>query len=277
MNFVIFAEGDYSPNGGGSVALHKLAHNIASLGEDVFIYTSRKNPNYLGTQVTLLEATAICQDNNSIAIYPEVTCGNPFKAKKVMRWILYNVRTYGQHGIFGANDLIYKYAPYFSLRFPQQSHGELRANELNLDIFYNRNQQRSGECFLIKKGNNKEHNQHSATAIKLDDYPIRGFGANEYLANVFNTCERFISYDTATFLSVFAALCGCESIVIPDDGVTAERWHWEFPYFRYGIAYGMDDLNYANQTKHLVLPELLKIEAETIEQTKEFILKAKSL
>lgn len=277
MNFVIYAPGDYSPNGGGSVALHKLAHNIASLGEPTYIMTSKKNPKYLGIQVTQLEATAICQDRNSIAIYPEVTCGNPFNAKKVMRWILYDVRTYDRFGKFGANDLIYKYAPFFKLRFDQPVHGELRANELNLDIFYDRNLERSGECFLIKKGNNKEHNKHAPDAIKLDDYPSHGESANEYLANVFNTCERFISYDTATWLNVMAALCGCDSIVVPDSDVTAEQWHNGFPYFKYGIAYGIEDLNYAILTSHLLLPELLKIEAETTEQTKSFIAKAYTL
>lgn len=272
MNFVIYAPGDYSPNGGGSVALHKLAHNIASLGEDTYIMTSKKNQKYLGVQCNEKEAIELCKDG--IAIYPEVTCGNPFAAKKIMRWILYHVRTYDNFGAFPDTDLIYKYAPYFKLRFARPYDGELRAHELNLDIFVNRNEKRSGDCYLIKKGNNKEHNKHSPHAIKLDDYPKYGDNANEYLSDVFNRCSRFISYDNATWLNVMAALCGCQSIVIPDENTTAESWHNGFRYFKYGIAYGFDDLEYAGQTKHLLLPELLSIEAETIEQTKAFIEKA---
>jgi len=276
MNFVIYAPGDYTPNGGGCVALHKLAHNIALCGERSFIMTSKKNPDYLGEQVTEAEAKQLCKEG-AIAIYPEVTIGNPFNAKKVMRWILYYVRNYGEHGIFGENDLIYLFANHFTLRNPQPIHGELRAVELNLDTFVNRNEQRSGDCYLVKKGNNKEHNAHLPTAIKLDDYPSRGLSANSYLANVFNQCERFISYDTATWLNVMAALCGCVSVVIPDSGVTSEEWHKKFPYFKYGIAYGLDDLEYAEQTKNLLKPALIEIEEETLKQTLDFIKTAKQL
>lgn len=276
MNFVIYAPGDYSPNGGGSVALHKLAHNIASLGEPTYIMTSKKNPKYLGIQCNEIEAIDLCKDG--IAIYPEVTIGNPFKASKVMRWILYDVRGYGSHGEFGANDLIYKYAEFFKLRFEQPVHGELRANELNLDIFNNKHYAlRYGDCFLIKKGNNKEHNHHSESAICLDSYPSRGEHANEYLADVFNRTEMFISYDTATWLNVMASLCGCISVVIPDENVSPEEWYSKFPYFRYGIAYGMSEIKHAVMTRHLLKEELIKIDAETLELTKAFIEKAKSL
>jgi hypothetical protein len=273
MNFVIYAPGDYTPNGGGCVALHKLCHNINSLGEKCYIMTDSTNPKYLGEMVDERKATELCE-GGAMAIYPEVTCGNPFNAYKVMRWILYNVRTKGEYGIFGADDLIYKYAPHFTLRHEQPVHGELRAVELNLDIFYNRNGLRSGCCHLVKKGNNK-HQTHPHISVMLDDYPIRG--GNEYLAKVFNETEIFYSYDSATFLSVFASLCGCTSLVMPEEGVTSEQWHQGFPYFKYGVAYGHDDIDYAKSTAHLLEPELLKIEAETIELTKAFIKKAYEL
>lgn len=274
MNFVIYAPGDYTPNGGGCVALHKLAHNIATLGEESFIMTSKKNPHYLGTQVTELEATAICSDGKTMAIYPEVTCGNPFNSPHVMRWILYHVRRYDNHGIFGERDLIYRYAPHFTLRNEQPVHGELRAVELNLNIFKNEGRERKGTCYLIKKENHKEQT-HPAGSIMLDDYPSKG--GFEYLAKIFNECEIFYAYDTATWLSVMASLCGCLSLVMPNEGVTPEQWHSGFPYFKYGIAYGKQDIEYALLTRHLLKDELLKIEADTMEETKQFIEKAKEV
>lgn len=276
MKFVIYAPGDYTPNGGGCVALHKLAHNIALLGEDSYIMTSKKNTDYLGVEVNQRQATEICKDGGAMAIYPEVTCGNPFKAKHVMRWILYHVRTYGDFGKFGKDDLIYKYAPYFTLRFEAKVHGELRANELNLATFRDlKLPERSGDCYLIKKGNDKEHNAHREGAIKLDNYPSKGDKANEYLAEVFNRCERFISYDTATWLNVMAAQCGCLSIVIPDNGVNPLDFYNGYPYFKYGIAYGLTETEHAKNTLHLVNNNLLKIEAETMKETEAFIQKAK--
>jgi len=275
MKFVIYAPGDYTPNGGGCVALHKLAHNIALLGEESYIMTSKMNPAYGGRMVTEREAVHLCKYEGAMAIYPEVTCGNPFHAKHITRWILYHIRNYGEFGIFGANDLIYKYASHFNLRNEQTVHGELRAVELNLEIFRDYRGERKGDCYLIKKGNDKEHNAHSETATKLDDYPSKG--GNEYLSAVFNRCEMFISYDGATWLNVMAALCGCVSVVMPIEGISAEQWKSGFPYFKYGIAYGMNDLKHALTTRHLVKEELLKIEKETLEETRLFIEKAKSI
>lgn len=273
MKFVIYAPGDYTPNGGGCVALHRLCHNIALQGEEAYIMTSKKNPNYLGIQVTESEAIQLCADG-AMAIYPEVTCGNPFGAKHVMRWILYHVRKYGEFGVFKSTDLIYKYAPHFNLRYSGNECGELRAVELNLDIFVDRNLPRSGSCFLIKKENHKEH-IHPKGSIQLDDYPSKG--GNEYLADVFNRTEIFYSYDSATWLNVMATLCGCVSVVIPNAKVTAKEWHEGYPYFKYGIAYGLDDLQYAKDTAHLLRPELLKIEQETFTETKNFIAYAKNI
>ncbi len=274
MNFVIYAPGDYTPNGGGCVALHKLCHNISSCGEQCYIMTSKKNPDYLGIQINEKEAIELCTTTDAIAIYPEVTIGNPFRSHKVMRWILYHVRDHGEFGVYAASDLIYMYAPFFKLRFYQEVHGELRANELNLDIFYNKHLERKGSCYLIKKGNNKEQ-IHPADSIMLDDYPQKG--GNEYLSHIFNTTEIFYSYDTATFLSVFASLCGCLSVVMPEVDGEPEVWHNGFPYFKHGIAYGYEDIPYALLTRHLLKDELLKIEAETIEQTKAFIQRAYGL
>jgi len=273
MNFVIYAPGDYTPNGGGCIALHKLCHNISSLGEHCHIMTSKKNPEYLGTQVTELQAIELCSDG-AVAIYPEVTCGNPFNAYRVMRWVLYNVRNYGNFGIWGEHDLIYKYAPQFKLRIDQPVHGELRAMELYLNLFKDEHLPRKGSCYLVKKGNNK-HQTHPEDSIMLDDYPNKG--GLPYLAKIFNQCEVFYAYDNATWLSVMASLCGCLSLVMPEEGVTAEQWHNGFPYFKYGIAYGESDIEYAKETQPILKDKLLKIEAETIEQTKAFIKKAYEL
>lgn len=272
MKFLVYAPGDYTPNGGGCVALHKLAHNIASLGEESYIMTSKKNPDYLGIEVNEQRAKEIAKDDDCLVVYPEVICGNPLDAKKVMRWILYFVRERDCHGIFGKDDLIYKYAERFTLRHEQKVHGELRAMELNLDIFQDRKQPRSGSCHLYKKNPDKAA-IHPPDSLRIDDYAQ--LGGNQYLSDIFNSKEIFYSYDSATWISIMAALCGCVSVVIPDDGVSALEWHEKFPYFKYGIAYGLDDLEHAKSNIHLLRDHLLKLEAETLEQTIQFIKTAK--
>ena len=72
----------------------------------------------------------------------------------------------------------------------------------------------------------------------------------------------FISYDPCTFLSIMASLCGCISVVYPWDGLTKQEWlntTAVAEYIKskgldnlYGIAYGLEDVQYAKDTLHLV-------------------------
>lgn len=271
MNFVIYAPGPYSPYGGGSIALHKLCHNIASLGEKAYIVTAEKNPNYLGEMVLdskIAQAKELCK--NGIAIYPEVIVGNPFEANHVMRWILYHNRTIGNHGVYGEKDLIYKYAPEFKLRYDRPINGYLRAFELNLDIFIDKGYNRKGTCHVYRKMHYDSIKRiHDNSSIKIDGYAE--LGGNNFLVEQFNNCEMFISYDQACYLNVMAALCGCISVVAPFGDTKAEDWYNSFPYFKYGIAYGLDQIEHAKSTLHLVRENLLELERESIELTKSFI------
>lgn len=70
------------------------------------------------------------------------------------------------------------------------------------------------------------------------------------MAAVFNQCEQFISYDYSTVYTLYAALCGSDSIVVPQDGITAERWLDAFPF---GVTYGFEDLKRARETR--AMPE----------------------
>lgn len=270
MKFITYAPGEYNERGGGCIALHRLAHNIALCGEESYIMSDNTSANYKSIVVNEAEAKELAK-GDAIVIYPEVIERNPLNAKNVMRWILYFVRDTGDHGIYGERDLIYKYAPHFTLRKEREINGYLRASELNLDLFVDRGEERSGACYLVKKGyDNWGFNScHPEDAIKLDEY--RGADWFNYLADVFNYCETFYCYDNASWLSIIAAQCGCKSIVVPDGSTNPLDWYKGFPYFKYGIAYGQSELKHAELTRHLLIENLKAIEAEAMEQTKEFI------
>jgi hypothetical protein len=81
------------------------------------------------------------------------------------------------------------------------------------------------------------------------------------MISLFNKYEYFISYDPITFLFYIAALCGCVPIVYPIDGKTKQEWlqmnaFVEYMDYKkidniYGIAYGIEDLEWGKSTIHL--------------------------
>ena len=88
------------------------------------------------------------------------------------------------------------------------------------------------------------------------------------IIKIFNSCKRFYSYDTETYLSILAALCGCESVVVPYKQVTKDQVLGKQPAFKYGVAYGLEDLDYANTTREDLREYLLNLEQQQIIDTK---------
>jgi hypothetical protein len=172
----------------------------------------------------------------------------------------------GGDGIFGEDDLIYKYLEYFSVADESKVKGELRVFDLKLDKFINRGESRSGECFLVKKGANKVLDKHKPDSLNVDNYIN-----DDYLVDVFNQKEYFISYDAITFHLQQSVLCGCIPVVIPDEGVSREEYLEKSLANRYGIAYGFDDIERAKETAPLLKDYLLSLEEESIELVKNYI------
>lgn len=266
LNFVVWSP-PYSESSGGIIALHKLAHNLAELGEKSYILSKGINSKYKGVQINENDYQNFDKDK-TVVIYPEVVKGDILGAKYVVRWLLNtpNVIRYSiGNGKDGVNDLIFKFAPAFKAYDESKVLGELRAFELNLDTFVNRNEERSGMCHIVRKGIDK--GLHDKDSICLDGYESKG---NQYLADIFNKYEVFISYDNACFLSAQAALCGCLSIVVPDN-LSKEEWLSKFPYFKDGIAYGLSDIPRAMRTQSNIKENLLELERKSIELIKKFI------
>ena len=77
------------------------------------------------------------------------------------------------------------------------------------------------------------------------------------IAAIFKRIKTFISYDSRTLFSELAVLCGCESVVIPEEGVSEEEWR-PVVASRSGVAYGFEKLPQARATAHLLLDYMLE-------------------
>ena len=269
INYIIWAP-EYTDASGGIMALHLLARDLANEGYPVLITTQKTIKGSWAK--TLPDCPLVFKPEETMAIYPEIISGHPFVtyAKYVTRWLLNTPGKIGGDGIYGESDLVYKYWDYFEAPDESKVTGFLRTMDAKLDQYVNKGQERSGECHIVKKGSNKVLDKHSPHSVNIDQ-----FKGDDYLVDLFNKTERFISYDSMTFHNIHAALCGCLSIVIPDEGVSKEEFVKRVPLYKNGIAYGMDDIQHAKDTQHLLRADIQAVEDECKQLVHSYINKCK--
>ena len=268
----------YLPGDAGRMYLHKLAHYIHKLGEDVTVvicWEGNKPPGW-GDDLKFLKSewhNYKVNEPDSVGIYPEIcSIGNPFGTDLCVRWVLGTPG--GDHGNYSKKDLAYLWRPGITIPDMSLVKGflEMTNYEENL-IFQNENRHISGTtCYMIRKGGaRKTFDQHPEGSLFIDDFAQKG--DKEYLKEVFNTHETFICYDDISFIPVQAALCGCKVIVIPREPDNGFLNSYGTYTKRHGIAYGTDpeQIQWAADTLHLVHEDLKKQEDTTITEVQKLI------
>ena len=296
FKFIIFSP-SYHEDIGGIIVLHKLCHTLNKLGYSAFIYPSfntffinKKNwfsilikflrnlirdhtfpPKLNPDFVTPLFKFRDRDINDSyIVIYPESIIGNPLNAKNIVRWFLYYPGRQEEFICYGKNELYFDFNAFSDgLNIPGSTLSREKLYLMHFPLnLYNLNHafpshQRIGVAYCIRKGKGKALVHDANTSILIDGK------SHIEISNIFKQVKTFISYDTKTAYSFFAALCGANSIVIPDPGVSKSDC---FPDERdsYGIAYGFEDLDWAVNTRSQLLPYIEKVNAEATAQVKNF-------
>lgn len=288
--YVIFAP-KYSENSGGTICLHYLAHLINQLGGDAYLCPAFYNleinkldilrpflksvygkffDKYRDFKINeafenkILENIKVINGADDwIAIYPEITFGNPLGAKNVVRWLLHNPGHHTGKINYGRGELHVKYHHGFSdFHFPGST---LSPAVLNISYFplhlYNQvgvSNSRAGIAYCLRKGSGRTLVHDVNGSILIDGM------SHQQVSQIFKQVKTFISYDLYTAYSVFAALCGCDSIVIPENGINKEEW-FRAPEGRYGVAYGFNDIDHMRKTRGLLI-EKIKLDHELNEQ-----------
>lgn len=251
----------FSDTSGGEIALHLLCSRLRELGEDAYIWPARpdilygwpslrnmayKAKGWLRPYGTGPFANPIAHRSDlqdAVVVYPEYTLGNPLRAKHVVRWLLNKpgLLNKGRTG-YGAEDLYF----FFQAAFDDPSRNPDRDNQLMLHwvnpIYRDMGlPDRKGTCHLMRKGAGRAI-VHGADSIAIDGL------SHAQMVDVFNRTERFYCYDLYTFYTIYAALCGCIPIVVPDPAISKEKWIL-LPKDRYGVAYGEVDVDWAVATR----------------------------
>lgn len=265
--FIIYTH-RYDEKVGGTIALHQLAMLLAASGREVRLWPSGKPPakghemlrsllwqarewvrktlfatGFRFAPGACVKLARSIEVDEAIVVYPEIVDGNPLHARRVVRWFLHRPGFHTGRVGFGPNELHFYYQKAFDYQFEgATSGGELFLVKIFWDIYKNEGKiQRSGRCYILKKGADR------AVGVDLSDGVVVDELGHAEIAKVFNQSEYCISYDPYTFYSIYAAMCGCKSIIVPMKGVSKEQWQ-PTEQLRYGLAYGEDDLEYAGKT-----------------------------
>ena len=218
-------------------------------------------------------------DENTVVIYCEGTIGNPLGAKHVVRWMLSVLGQNVPHShldTWARNELVYhfNFEPRF-FEYPERKgvfYKMLSCIYINPEIKQTNFGIREGSCFAIRKA----HHIHKSKPIQIihDDgsHQLTGYETQSQCIEIFNTYKYFYCYDSNTFLTFMAAMCGCISIVYPVEGLSKSEWvkttaakdylnsvGGDETETLYGVAYGLEEIPFAESTLHLAKKQWVEI------------------
>lgn len=299
--FIIFAP-SYSEISGGAVAMHKLCHLINSLGGKAFLFPMFESfyLNQINFRRVILRMlhrhlkssfsqykvhghwetpviTKLSSEvdlSNSIVVYPEITFGNPLNAPYVVRWMLHNPGFHKGTFYYGTDELHFKFNTAIQdFNYPRCTlwKDKLEVIHYPLDLYneIDTSPTRSGRAYCIRKGRNRVRKEDLSDGVIIDGM------SHQDVARTLKSVEQFISYDTYTAYSKFAALCGCDSIVIPEDGVDITDWYSD-PADRLGVAYGFEEIEWARKTRQDLKAAVAQQHERSAEDVKRFLLATES-
>jgi hypothetical protein len=281
MKPIIINTLDFSYIYGGIQVLHKLCHDLNAHGYPAYVcslnidkFNLILNPAY-NTPI----ATQYLFDNinDCIVLYPEIAYGNELNCDNVIRWIL-SPPLESRYNTWKESDTLYWYLDLYKIEYQKDLDNNLTSTIWNDSIFIDKKLERTNElCWTWRKAQeffnrNEQYIPPTATEIYWDD-----IGNYEALAHIFNTHKKFVSFHPFTFLNVQAAMCGCDSYVVPVAKYT--KTEWLSRGLKIGTCctqYGEDDANRVANEKHL-LPFYIQ-EQKNIEQSQleSFIEKLKT-
>lgn len=279
-NFIIYAP-PYKDNAGGIIVLHKLCHLLNEMGHQAYLW-----PNQLGVRPTLRKkiknylkrppyitypeyltplADKTVLTENSIVVYSEVDYGNPLGAKNVVRWLLHKPGFHTGVANFGKEELLFFFSEYFvDPAFNIDPANKMFVLSLNSAYTAGSSDERSGSCYLMRKGKGRTLIHDLSDSIQVD-----GLNHQE-TADIFRKSKYFYSYDEVTLYSQYAAMCGCISVVIPENYSSREEYVEKNPTAKNGIAYGLDDIDHAIKTQNKVAEYFGDLDRESRETVARF-------
>lgn len=191
-------------------------------------------------------------DSDTIVVYPDICYGNILNADKVVRWLLYHNRFKNDKNAYSENDLFFCYREFFNDINLNPEKRILKLNHFDSDLYRQYNfEERHGNCYVIRKGKNRKDLPESFDGPILDN-----MSEHEIVAH-FNKCKYCYFYDTQTFYTRIAIVCGCIPIIVCEEGKSKEDYLGPNEY-GYGAAYNYseEEINFAVNTRNKIFEQI---------------------
>jgi hypothetical protein len=252
---------------GGVVALHKLAYEIAVRGYKVTIFTEPVFPHEnIVVRKGMDENNLNFEfDKENTVIIPSMDWENKQKSPNVCRWALHHLNDDLIKNV-DESDKIFNFGT-FDLNGLKET-GKLTTLDYHVNLFKNENRERNGKtCYILNKKTPKNCKTilRLLKAESLDNW--KQMGSFRYLKEKFNEYEFFITFDDKSFYTVAAAMCGCKPIILQSE-LKPETYRELNPLQKYGVAYGINDIEWCEETCHKVrdyVNTLIKEDSKTID------------
>jgi hypothetical protein len=268
---------------GASIACHKLAYELANQGHYVYVFNE---PFFPHSNIKVIPVKKQNQDggwwgkfywdqfffnpSRTVSVYTQITWGNPMNTVHNARWVLHDYEK-EKWDTFNVNDVIFNYGTFKVPKDTKQL--PLTVFDYNFDKFYNTNNpNRKGFGYIIHK-NTPDWGLEFLKNIGSTEIPhYNGKKEMDYLLEEFNKYEYLLTFDDKSYYTTAAALCGTKSIILnPNKNVTPFEYRTQNPIQMCGVAYGFDDIKWANKTIGLVRENLLQLEMKDKKTIDNFI------
>jgi len=255
---------------GGIVVQYELCRVLKNMGVSVKIRGVKNIENTLFNDYYNNNEFDL---NETVVIYGETISGNPLNAPYVVRWILAPLGVCCNSKIsktWGKNDLVYYFNSEEKIKNSPEKIGSiykfLSIIYINPCAVVSNKNTRNGVCYTIRKG--LKYHKNLKFVHPSNSFEIKREMSQMDCIKIFNKYKYFVSYDPLTFLQILALLCGCVTVVVKVNGVKKEDWLntlVSMEYLKesgeplYGIAYGKEEIKFAEDTLHLVKEQWEKI------------------
>lgn len=222
--FLIVAP-NFSHRSAGIRALFRLCHHLNREGYPSAIIPMPGNSivDYSPWDVFGYEG----EIDDEVVIYPEIISGNPYKAARVVRWVLNDPGLLGGDKYYADNEIVFAYDPQkinivnTAIKTPIGLDRVLWVGVVDPGIIYPDSRvEKNIDCSFSSKGYSLSIQfplDPSLGVKRLEDITPDA----ESLGNVLRQTRILYSYDHYSNLLREAVICGCDVRVIDSDGV----WH----------------------------------------------------